>query len=75
MLPPPPTNLFTGGSSSKKFSLNLYDSDFRCYPPFPFTASIMLRRRDVFRNLAFRIPKQEVARIAGILLGIDQDMW
>ncbi|SCZ90794.1 BZ3500_MvSof-1268-A1-R1_Chr1-3g02257 [Microbotryum saponariae] len=53
-----------------KHWLNLYDSDFRCDPSFPFTISNTLRRRDVFRHLAFRVPKEKVARIAAALLEI-----
>ncbi|SCZ97138.1 BZ3500_MvSof-1268-A1-R1_Chr4-2g07015 [Microbotryum saponariae] len=53
-----------------KHWLNLYDSDFRCDPSFPFIISNILRRRDVFRHLAFRVPKEKVARIAAALLEI-----
>ncbi|SCZ94259.1 BZ3500_MvSof-1268-A1-R1_Chr12-2g03785 [Microbotryum saponariae] len=51
-------------SSQVQHWLNLYDSDFRCDPSFPFIISNILRRRDVFRHLAFRVPKEKVARIA-----------
>ncbi|SDA01487.1 BZ3500_MvSof-1268-A1-R1_Chr10-1g02715 [Microbotryum saponariae] len=53
-----------------KLWLNLYDSDFRCDPSFPFIISNILRRRDVFRHLAFRVPKEKVARISAALLEI-----
>ncbi|SCZ96527.1 BZ3500_MvSof-1268-A1-R1_Chr8-2g10266 [Microbotryum saponariae] len=53
-----------------KHWLNPYDSDVRCDPSFPFIISNMLRRRDVFRHLAFRVPKEKVARIAAALLEI-----
>ncbi|SGY28993.1 BQ5605_C002g00998 [Microbotryum silenes-dioicae] len=57
-----------------KHFLNLDDSDFRCDPSFPFIVSNMLRLRDVFRQLAFRVPKEKVARIATALLEIDMDV-
>ncbi|SCZ98792.1 BZ3500_MvSof-1268-A1-R1_Chr7-1g09273 [Microbotryum saponariae] len=41
-----------------KHLLNLYDSDFRCDPSFPVIVSNMLRRREVFRHLAFRDTKR-----------------
>ncbi|SCZ99755.1 BZ3501_MvSof-1269-A2-R1_Chr12-2g03457 [Microbotryum saponariae] len=53
-----------------KHWLNLYDSNFRCDPSFPFIISNILRRRDVFHHLAFRVPKEKVARIAAALLEI-----
>ncbi|SCZ91554.1 BZ3500_MvSof-1268-A1-R1_Chr1-2g01485 [Microbotryum saponariae] len=40
------------------------------HPSFPFIVSNILRRRDVFHHLAFRVPKEKVARIAAALLEI-----
>ncbi|SGY12401.1 BQ5605_C011g06494 [Microbotryum silenes-dioicae] len=34
----------------------------------------MLRRREVFPQLAFRVPKEKVARIGAALLEIDMDV-
>ncbi|SCV68267.1 BQ2448_388 [Microbotryum intermedium] len=51
--------------------LNLYDPGFRCDPTFPFIVSNMLRRRDVFRQLVFRVSEDRINRIARTLQDID----
>ncbi|SGY20246.1 BQ5605_C017g08548 [Microbotryum silenes-dioicae] len=70
-------------SKNSAYSAVSFDSDstarstqfrnFRCDPSLPFIVSNILRRRDVFRQLAFRVPKEKAARIAAALLEIGMD--